>query len=458
MTLKWIGCAVAWFAMALGLGLAARAEPPKVIKTVPKADANDVAPGTKEIRVTFDQPMDIGAGYSIVGGGPKFPNILGRPRWENDHTLVLRVKLEPEHEYWLSVNSNTFTNCRGKNGEPAEPYPLAFKTGKARRSGDATTQPTTGRAGSVLSVEDNRQAIQILRQAVDEDYSYRDLRHVNWQKQFAELIPQLEAAKTPLQFARAVVRLLEPADDLHMSVEAEGQVLYPWKGKVPAANFNMNTLARIVPGWTTHGEIVATGQYPHGPLYLLIRLWDPRRSEDLRTALDAVGKADMAKGLIIDVRPNGGGDELVARHFAGCFVDKPRVYARDELRSGGTFQGPYDRVVEPNPDGPHYRGKIAVLMGPRCVSSNESFLLMMKTVGGCKLIGATSRGASGRPQPVRLPNDVVVNLSSWKDELPDGTCFEGVGIQPDLPVKAAPSDFDAADPVLEAALRYLSEP
>lgn len=456
MALKFSAWAIAWLAVVCGWCLQARADPPRVVKTVPEADAKDVEPGTKEIRITFDQVMDSGAGYSIVGGGPQFPKILGRPRWENDHTLVLRVKLEPEHAYRLSVNSDKFTNCRGKNGEPADPFPLAFKTGKAVDKGRPTTRPTTA-AESMLSVEENRQAVQVLRQAIDEDYSYRDLKHVDWDKQFAELTPKLESAKTSLQFARIVAKLLEPADDLHLSIEAEGEVFYPWNGKVPAANFNLKTLTRIVPGWTEHGEIVATGRYPSGPLYLLIRLWDSRRAEDLRVAIDAIAQADAAKGLIIDVRPNGGGNELMARHFAGCFVDRPRVYSKDELRSGGQFQGPYDRVVEPNHDGPHYRGKIAVLMGPRCVSSNESFLLMMKTVGDCRLIGAASRGASGRPQAVRLPNEVVVNLPSWRDELPDGTCFEGIGIPPDVRVSTVPSDFDAADPVLEAALHYLGK-
>jgi C-terminal processing protease CtpA/Prc len=57
---------------------------------------------------------------------------------------------------------------------------------------------------------------------------------------------------------------------------------------------------------------------------------------------------------------------------------------------------------------------------------------------------------------VRLANDVVVNLSSWRDLLPDGTCFEGMGIAPDIEVPAKPGDFAGRDPVLEAAIAYLS--
>jgi len=39
--------------------------------------------------------------------------------------------------------------------------------------------------------------------------------------------------------------------------------------------------------------------------------------------------------------------------------------------------------------------------------------------------------------------------------LPDGTCFEGKGIAPDIPIQAAPLVLETADPVLQAALTLL---
>jgi carboxyl-terminal processing protease len=94
-------------------------------------------------------------------------------------------------------------------------------------------------------------------------------------------------------------------------------------------------------------------------------------------------------------------------------------------------------------------------MGPVNMSSCESFLLMMKQVPGCKLIGATSYGSSGNPQGYGLPNGVVVYLPSWKDMMPDGAMFEGQGLAPDEAVRAETKDFEERDPVLEAALQLL---
>jgi C-terminal processing protease CtpA/Prc len=50
-----------------------------------------------------------------------------------------------------------------------------------------------------------------------------------------------------------------------------------------------------------------------------------------------------------------------------------------------------------------------------------------------------------------LPNGVEVWYSRWKSLLPDGTCFEGVGIQPDIFVEHL-QDFD---PTFDKAVELL---
>jgi C-terminal processing protease CtpA/Prc len=99
-----------------------------------------------------------------------------------------------------------------------------------------------------------------------------------------------------------------------------------------------------------------------------------------------------------------------------------------------------------------------VLIGPKIVSSAESFVLMMKHGAGekgAKLIGDTTRGSSGRPMPHQLGNGVTVYLPSWEDQLPDGTPLEGRGVRPDIIIKALPRDLGKSDAVLEAALKAL---
>ena len=60
-------------------------------------------PGVTWFLFTFDQPMSRG-GHSIVGGGDAFPTKRGKPRWKLSRTIVIPVRLKPDHEYWLSFS------------------------------------------------------------------------------------------------------------------------------------------------------------------------------------------------------------------------------------------------------------------------------------------------------------------------------------------------------------------
>lgn len=103
--------------------------PPVVIKTVPESGTTDVASGVAEIRVTFSKPMrDKSWSWSSVWQGSE-PEIVEAPRFEEDgKTCVLKVKLEPGRTYGYWLNSEKFKNFKDRQGLPAVPYLLAFRT------------------------------------------------------------------------------------------------------------------------------------------------------------------------------------------------------------------------------------------------------------------------------------------------------------------------------------------
>ena len=117
--------------------------------------------------------------------------------------------------------------------------------------------------------------------------------------------------------------------------------------------------------------------------------------------------------------------------------------------------GPFERTMQPNPAGPRFRGRVIVLMGPANISSAEQFLLMMKQVPGCTLVGMTTGGSSGNPKPVALPNGVTVMLPSWRGMTLDGTLIEGRGLDPDIEVPTTDDDVRQADPAYERAVEEL---
>ena len=143
---------------------------------------------------------------------------------------------------------------------------------------------------------------------------------------------------------------------------------------------------------------------------LLIELWRRnRRRYDSRAAawIDGLIVDDT---LILDVRFNSGGDERLAKEIAGRFVENPVVYAQHRFRDPSIpsgFSEIMTLTLNPTPSVPGFRGRTVVLMGPVNVSSCEAFLLMMKQVSQCTLMGEKSYGSSGNPQPISLSNGVT---------------------------------------------------
>jgi hypothetical protein len=441
-----VAIAVLLCAVPAGVRSAPPDGPPTVIEATPDHGDTDVDPGLTEIRVTFDRDMAVGS-HSWVGGDPMFPKLQGKPTWDGKRTAVLPVELQPNHTYWLSINNQQHNSFRSVDGVPAEPYPISFTT--AARRGGSRKWP--------LSAKKNRAAMEGLRRVIDENYSYRDRLGLDWDKLFKQYSRRLLEAKKPQDFARAAGELLAEAEDLHLWLKVGPATFASHQRAVPV-NMNFKTLQRIVPEWKQHARSVFSGKFDDGIGYILIGTWSSKQDGLLAAALTALEELADAPGLVIDMRANSGGDETLAQQFAGRFVTSSKVYAKHVNRDPSApegFSAPFERVLKPNRKGKRYLGKVAVLTGPQNMSSCEAFLLMMKQVRGARLIGEASYGSSGNPKPFDLGNGVTVFIPSWRAMRPDGSCFEGEGIAPDIRVKAEPDDFRNDDPVLKAALDYL---
>src|SRR5262249_2699476 len=144
----------------------------------------------------------------------------------------------------------------------------------------------------------------------------------------------------------------------------------------------------------------------------------------------------------------------------GRIVDQERVYALDCFRKDGVKDrlalGPkLERRVAPRKDAWRWSAPVVVLIGQKTMSSAESFAEMLAVCPDVTSVGDRTCGSSGCPKRVDLPGGIAVNVPTWNDLTPEGTPIEDVGVQPEVPVKAAPDAFDAKDPVMETALALL---
>jgi hypothetical protein len=104
---------------------------PRVISTSPANGAPNVDPKLAEISVTFSRPMMDKSWSWCYEDKNKFPQIIGQPKYMDNFTKnIITVKLEPNKEYVIWINTSKIKNFKDKTGTPAVPYKLIFKTGK----------------------------------------------------------------------------------------------------------------------------------------------------------------------------------------------------------------------------------------------------------------------------------------------------------------------------------------
>lgn len=168
-------------------------------------------------------------------------------------------------------------------------------------------------------------------------------------------------------------------------------------------------------------------------------------------------------GVIIDIRNNGGGSLGLAFDFAGYFFNEDFSLYRSAYYSNKTDAFEYqEHPARVRPAPLYYDGKIAVLIGPDCVSACEGFAYALSYGGRSTLVGhyptAGAFGEVGRGQ-YQLPADISLQFPTGRPETLDGKLLiEGEGVKPDLLV---PVTFESAvgdiDSVLDAAINALLE-
>ncbi|HET6431943.1 S41 family peptidase [Dyella sp.] len=173
-----------------------------------------------------------------------------------------------------------------------------------------------------------------------------------------------------------------------------------------------------------------------------------------------------SKGLILDVRHNGGGSASYGLDILSYLSDQPiQEEARRSLEYVPVFRawnGSYvawrtlaSRPFE-KPHEAHFRGPVAVLAGPRTFSAGEDFVVSFKLMKRGLLIGETTGGSTGQPLQFELPGGGHARICAKRDTWPDGTEFVGQGIVPNLRVAPTIGDIRAGrDPVVERAAAVL---
>jgi C-terminal processing protease CtpA/Prc len=187
-----------------------------------------------------------------------------------------------------------------------------------------------------------------------------------------------------------------------------------------------------------------------------------KQEEALNQALDdALKDAPKWRGLVVDVRVNGGGSDvlgvLVASRLATreylAFAKKARSDPHDASRLT-----PLQDTRVPVSDRPHFGGKVVLLTSRRSVSAAETFTMaLMGRTPEVTRVGENTQGVFSDVLGRRLPN-------GWRFGLPNeifltesGKAFDGPGIPPHIavPVFTKEDLAKGRDPAIEKALEMI---
>ncbi|MBU1700581.1 MAG: S41 family peptidase [Candidatus Eisenbacteria bacterium] len=295
----------------------------------------------------------------------------------------------------------------------------------------------------------------------DRTYPYFDYKGIDWNDLKESHRSDFAGDLAPDEFVDKLAILLRELRDFHVSIRKPDGGFAEVYNRQIERNYTSDPRNRYsVSGYETMGDgVIRHGWLADEIAYIRIdtfarEAYAPLRESDIDKLFTQYGNA---RGMIIDIRPNNGGDETIAAGIAGWFTDKPLTYGYTARRNGpghDEFEPPQKKVLEPH-EGGRYAGPVACLIGERCMSSAEWFTLMMKACPQVTLIGSATRGSSGNPAELRLPNGVVCGIPSWMAFTSEMKPFEDVGLPPEITIPAEES-FDAEhDFVVERAIREL---
>jgi carboxyl-terminal processing protease len=345
-----------------------------------------------------------------------------------------------------------YTNFKSIRGVPLNPEELVFIT------------------ESVDTKDQNAESYQELFNYFPDYYSYSEYKGIDWHAEFRDSKAKFENARTPLDFTLQLVRILKKAEDPHLWIEIDGQRIETGKVKITEKNYGSAQIFSILQNKIIAKKFAAiTGDFDNiGYIaipgwnidlnMLSFRAWGNSKNPLIPTS-EVIKGIFSFPNIIIDVRENRGGNEKFARQFASMFTQDSLPYelVKNFNEESLEFDKEHIKWLHPNEEGICYKGNIFVLTSPSIMSSNESFILMMKQMPNAKLVGMKSYGSTANPKPVELSNGVKIFIPSWRAYTLSGELIEGFGIEPDIEIETKPEQFTReSDPLFQEVLKIIN--
>ncbi len=292
----------------------------------------------------------------------------------------------------------------------------------------------------------------------DKDYVFFDYKKIDWTSVYNTYSPQVAKITSYDEFIIYMKSMLAPLKDVHVWIKkSNGQFVQPFFPSY-TVNWNKAIWQKYISNYRWHQQSSSWGWFKQDSIgYIAVTSWnkDEINLQDFDAAMDSMRNC---KGIIFDIRMNGGGYGPIAGSIGGRFVPDKFNCGYYQLRNGDNHNNFTSMVpIEyPKRGDWQFTKPIILLMGRGCFSTSEIFAAGMTKLQNCISIGDTTGGGLSNSKQLSLSNGTVYSVSDQLIYDTDKKIVESVGVAPQLIVKWNINFVNAGqDPVFDYALNLL---
>ena len=179
--------------------------------------------------------------------------------------------------------------------------------------------------------------------------------------------------------------------------------------------------------------------------------------QDIAAIRAAFASAAGCKAIVLDLRGNGGGTDLLGMEVAACLLPANSVYYQLASRGWFGWGKPSPQRLHVNGTPPLFEGQLVVLIDEGVFSTTDNLCRCLDDLHrDVTFVGRPTGGGTGAPRPcVTLTHSgAVITLCTMRVYGPAGELIEGRGTQPDVLVSRTRDDVIAVrDAEMASALR-----
>lgn len=303
-----------------------------------------------------------------------------------------------------------------------------------------------------------------LWQEYDRLYGQFKVKQVDWNALYKQYRPRVNAGTTDRELLTVMGEMLDHLNDNHIYVRPTLDTGLPYYnggllGRRKFEDFSTKVVDKYLLEKKKYGNDIEYGWLPGNIGYLSLLGF----SNDFNyypEAMDMVlGELKEAKGIVIELRNNGGGEDRVAQYIVNRFATCKHLSFTSRLRSGPNHRdfGPEIRFYTEPAGSFQYTRPVVVLTRRQTYSSGETFVLGMKQVPHAMMVGDSTGGAFSDAIRRELPNGWLYRVPIADVRDAEGKSHEGVGLAPSVLVQNKKEEIEAGkDRALEKAIEILS--